>query len=160
MQVKYLNQALSRFSSTIVIPVNFALFTTSTLIGSAILYRDFEHLSTLATILSLFGIGIMFFGVYLITLEKEIEAASPESELLIERVSTPHLSPITFFPNNAIRLHSPIKYSMPQCIPKNIRRYASFQYPTRLFGVGSSSVDRPSHSRNDELLEIGYVSSE
>lgn len=170
MQVKYLNQALSRFNSTIVIPVNFALFTTSTLIGSAILYRDFEHLSTLATTLSLLGIGIMFFGVYLITLEKETEASiDSESSTQADRISTPHLAPIMLFPNSGLALPSPIKFSMPQGIPRQLRRYASFQYPTRMFGVGASSVDRPltlvsstldNRGNTDRVIDIGYGSCE
>ena len=33
LQVKYLNKSLANFSSTKVIPTNFVLFTTSTIIG-------------------------------------------------------------------------------------------------------------------------------
>lgn len=44
MQVKYVNNALQRFDSTQVIPVQFVMFTLSVIIGSAVLYRDFEKL--------------------------------------------------------------------------------------------------------------------
>ena len=45
MQIKYLNRALSRFDATQVIPTQFVLFTLSVIIGSAVLYRDFERTS-------------------------------------------------------------------------------------------------------------------
>ncbi|KAJ3130095.1 hypothetical protein HK098_006154 [Nowakowskiella sp. JEL0407] len=67
LQIKYLNKSLSRFDSTEVIPTNFVLFTTSTIIGSAVLYHDFSRMSQHAVILSLLGISCMFLGVSLIT---------------------------------------------------------------------------------------------
>ncbi|KAG0132642.1 magnesium transporter, partial [Tuber indicum] len=42
LQVNYVNRALQRFDSTQVIPTQFVLFTISVILGSAILYRDFE----------------------------------------------------------------------------------------------------------------------
>ncbi|CUS09466.1 unnamed protein product [Tuber aestivum] len=42
LQVKYVNRAFQRFDSTQVIPTQFVLFTISVILGSAILYRDFE----------------------------------------------------------------------------------------------------------------------
>lgn len=42
MQIRYVNRALQRFDSTQVIPIQFVLFTISVIIGSAVLYRDFE----------------------------------------------------------------------------------------------------------------------
>ncbi|KAI5806460.1 magnesium transporter, partial [Peziza echinospora] len=42
LQIKYINRALQRFDSTQVIPTQFVLFTLSVIIGSGILYRDFE----------------------------------------------------------------------------------------------------------------------
>ncbi|KAG0172424.1 hypothetical protein DFQ28_010739 [Apophysomyces sp. BC1034] len=43
MQIKYLNKALQRFDSTAVIPTQFVLFTISAIIGSAVIYRDFDN---------------------------------------------------------------------------------------------------------------------
>ncbi|VDC06140.1 unnamed protein product [Peniophora sp. CBMAI 1063] len=42
-QVRYLNRALMRFDSKIVIPAQFVLFNLSAIVGSAILYGDFRH---------------------------------------------------------------------------------------------------------------------
>ena len=43
MQIKYVNRALQRFDATQVIPTQFVMFTLSVILGSAILYRDFER---------------------------------------------------------------------------------------------------------------------
>lgn len=42
MQIKYLNKALQRFDGVAVIPTQFVLFTISAIIGSAVIYRDFD----------------------------------------------------------------------------------------------------------------------
>ena len=67
MQIRYLNRALQRFDSTQVIPTQFVLFTLSVIIGSAVLYRDFE--STTADRAGKFvgGCLLTFIGVYFIT---------------------------------------------------------------------------------------------
>lgn len=67
MQIKYVNKALQRFDSTQVIPVQFVLFTLSVIIGSAILYRDFEHTTLERTVKFVCGCLLTFFGVFLIT---------------------------------------------------------------------------------------------
>ncbi|KAK8117493.1 uncharacterized protein PG998_005774 [Apiospora kogelbergensis] len=67
MQVRYVNKALQRFDSTQVIPIQFVLFTLSVIIGSAILYRDFERTTLQQGIKFIGGCALTFFGVFLIT---------------------------------------------------------------------------------------------
>ncbi|KAI9850929.1 MAG: hypothetical protein M1838_004815 [Thelocarpon superellum] len=67
LQIKYVNRALQRFDSTQVIPTQFVLFTLSVIVGSAILYRDFEHADAAQMMKFLFGCALTFLGVYLIT---------------------------------------------------------------------------------------------
>ncbi|KAI5928704.1 magnesium transporter NIPA-domain-containing protein [Camillea tinctor] len=67
MQVRYVNKALQRFDSTQVIPIQFVLFTLSVIIGSAILYRDFERTSAQQAAKFVGGCLLTFFGVFLIT---------------------------------------------------------------------------------------------
>ncbi|KAF8469179.1 magnesium transporter NIPA-domain-containing protein [Kalaharituber pfeilii] len=67
LQIKYVNRALQRFDSTQVIPTQFVLFTLSVIIGSAILYRDFEKIGQDRLTKFVFGCGFTFWGVYLIT---------------------------------------------------------------------------------------------
>ncbi|KAI1132970.1 DUF803-domain-containing protein [Nemania abortiva] len=67
MQVRYVNKALQRFDSTQVIPIQFVLFTLSVIIGSAVLYRDFERTTIEQAAKFVGGCLLTFFGVFLIT---------------------------------------------------------------------------------------------
>ncbi|KAI0180250.1 DUF803-domain-containing protein [Hypoxylon sp. FL1284] len=67
MQVRYVNKALQRFDSTQVIPIQFVLFTLSVIIGSAVLYRDFERTTAQQAAKFVGGCLLTFFGVFLIT---------------------------------------------------------------------------------------------
>ncbi|KAG4027493.1 hypothetical protein MFRU_029g00170 [Monilinia fructicola] len=67
MQVRYVNRALQRFDSTQVIPVQFVIFTLSVITGSAILYRDFEKVTSENAVKFIGGCMLTFFGVWLIT---------------------------------------------------------------------------------------------
>ena len=67
MQIRYLNRALQNFASTQVIPVQFVIFTLSVIVGSAVLYRDFEKTDVDHALKFIFGCLLTFSGVYLIT---------------------------------------------------------------------------------------------
>ena len=67
MQIRYLNRALSRFNSTQVIPTQFVMFTISVIVGSAVLYRDFESADAERVGKFVGGCAMTFLGVYLIT---------------------------------------------------------------------------------------------
>ncbi|KAF5855802.1 hypothetical protein ETB97_008425 [Aspergillus alliaceus] len=67
MQIRYINRALQRFDSTQVIPTQFVLFTLSVIIGSAVLYRDFENYTFDRAGKFIGGCGLTFLGVYFIT---------------------------------------------------------------------------------------------
>ncbi|KAF2653732.1 DUF803-domain-containing protein [Lophiostoma macrostomum CBS 122681] len=67
MQIKYVNRALQRFDATQVIPVQFVLFTLSVILGSAVLYRDFERTSGEEAGKFVGGCALTFLGVWLIT---------------------------------------------------------------------------------------------
>ena len=67
LQIRYVNRALQRFDSTQVIPTQFVLFTISVIIGSAVLYRDFESATVDRVAKFIGGCLLTFMGVYLIT---------------------------------------------------------------------------------------------
>ncbi|KAI5299909.1 hypothetical protein KEM55_001044 [Ascosphaera atra] len=67
MQIRYINRALQRFDSTQVIPTQFVMFTLSVIVGSAIVYRDFECATWKSGAHFICGCTLTFFGVYLIT---------------------------------------------------------------------------------------------
>ncbi|KIL68150.1 hypothetical protein M378DRAFT_196633 [Amanita muscaria Koide BX008] len=65
-QIRFLNRALIRFDSKVVIPIQFVLFTLSAIIGSAILYGDFQKATFHQTVTFLYGVGTTFAGVFTI----------------------------------------------------------------------------------------------
>ena len=67
MQIRYINRALRHFDSTQVIPTQFVMFTLSVIIGSAVLYRDFESTTASQAAKFIGGCFMTFLGVYLIT---------------------------------------------------------------------------------------------
>lgn len=67
LQIKYVNRALQRFDSTSVIPTQFVLFTISVIVGSAVLYRDFEKLGGNEVAVFVGGCGLTFVGVWFLT---------------------------------------------------------------------------------------------
>ncbi|KAB5570323.1 DUF803 domain membrane protein [Coniochaeta sp. 2T2.1] len=66
MQIRYVNRALQRFDSTQVIPIQFVTFTLCVILGSGVLYRDFERTSARQAAKFVGGCLLTFFGVYLI----------------------------------------------------------------------------------------------
>ncbi|CZR54700.1 uncharacterized protein PAC_04584 [Phialocephala subalpina] len=95
MQVRYVNKSLQRFDSTQVIPVQFVMFTLSVIIGSAILYRDFEKTTPERALKFIGGCLLTFFGVYLITSgrpnrDEEDEESDEEGEERIGLLNQEH----------------------------------------------------------------------
>lgn len=91
MQVRYVNKALQRFDSTQVIPVQFVLFTLSVIIGSAVLYRDFERRTAEDAGKFVAGCALTFLGVWCITSgraeqEDDESERAPEDEDAIDLV--------------------------------------------------------------------------
>lgn len=89
MQVRYLNRSLAHFDSTVspfqkhllwnitllmkqkrVIPCQFCTFTISTIVGSAILYRDFEKMDTRSITGFILGCLLTFLGVWITSYKK------------------------------------------------------------------------------------------
>jgi len=84
LQIKYVNRALQRFDSTQVIPTQFVLFTLSVIIGSGILYRDFEKIGSDRLTKFIFGCGFTFWGVYLITSGRVTKEEDEDDQLAEE----------------------------------------------------------------------------
>ncbi|GAA5933896.1 hypothetical protein JCM3775_000318 [Rhodotorula graminis] len=67
LQVNYVNKSLQRFESRVVIPTQYMTFALSTIVGSAILYRDFEGVALPSLVNFSFGCVVSAGGVYLLT---------------------------------------------------------------------------------------------
>lgn len=77
-QITYLNRALQRFDSREVIPTQFVMFTISAIVGSAILYREFDNMEAHRLINFFFGCLTTFAGVYILTRAKNEEGNGHE----------------------------------------------------------------------------------
>ncbi|KAF5393723.1 hypothetical protein D9757_000171 [Collybiopsis confluens] len=82
-QIRYLNRALMRFDSKIVIPIQFVLFNLSAIVGSAILFGDFRKASFHQVVTFLYGCAATFVGVFIIawsSQNNEADLEDPETE--------------------------------------------------------------------------------
>lgn len=82
LQIRYVNKALQRFDSTQVIPIQFVMFTLCVILGSAILYRDFEKTTLQQAEKFIGGCLLTFFGVFLITTGRQHKNDDDEDMLL------------------------------------------------------------------------------
>lgn len=83
LQVKYLNQAMKNFESTIVVPTNFVFFTISAIVAGIIFYKEFYGMTAIEIFMFLFGCVMSFVGVYFIvggrgSVEVVVQAAKVE----------------------------------------------------------------------------------
>ncbi|KAG0303447.1 hypothetical protein BGZ98_006661, partial [Dissophora globulifera] len=101
LQIKFLNKSLQRFDSTQVIPTQFVLFTASAIIGSGILYNDFDEMDFNKGFNFLTGCCMTFLGVYFITSHRDkndtVTPATGNTEWLLS--SQPHFSQSTHRPS-------------------------------------------------------------
>lgn len=67
VQIKFLNQAMMSFDSTVVVPTNFVFFTISAIVAGIVFYKEFWGMSATAICMFLFGCFLSFIGVYFIT---------------------------------------------------------------------------------------------
>ncbi|KAK0468054.1 magnesium transporter NIPA-domain-containing protein [Desarmillaria tabescens] len=87
-QIRYLNRALMRFDSKIVIPTQFVLFNLSAIVGSALLYGDFQKASFHQIVTFLYGCAATFAGVYIIARSPSDNNASDQSEDQVQTEDT------------------------------------------------------------------------
>ncbi|NXU53984.1 NPAL2 protein, partial [Turnix velox] len=72
-QVKFLNQAMHLYEATAVVPINFVLFTTISIISGVIFYQEFQSAALLSVFMFLFGCLLSFLGVFVIARNKREE---------------------------------------------------------------------------------------
>ncbi|TCD66821.1 hypothetical protein EIP91_000899 [Steccherinum ochraceum] len=79
-QIRYLNRALMRFDSKVVVPTQFVFFNLSAIVGSAILYGDFKRATFHQFVTFLYGCGATFLGVFIITWTQRAPDEEDEGE--------------------------------------------------------------------------------
>jgi len=71
-QMNYLNKALDIFNTSLVTPIYYVMFTTLTIIASAILFREWEVMGSKDTIGAICGFLTIIFGVFLLHAFKDV----------------------------------------------------------------------------------------
>src|SRR5690606_16295640 len=138
LQIKYLNRALQRFDSTQVIPIQFVLFTISVIVGSAILYRDFEKLDRKRLIRFVIGCALTFGGVWLISSDRPTNDAHDHLETDPE--ATPEPTPL---PTPSIASTTNINQTVPPTPSEPINAP---------HGLLSTTRQRPVYDRTDTAV--------
>ena len=147
MQVRYVNRALQRFDSTQVIPVQFAMFTISVIIGSAILYRDFEKATGDSVGKFIGGCLLTFFGVYLITSGRPQRDDDEEEDELDEDGE------------ERIGLINQDLNDEENVTPRRESNFGSFRQPSGPVHSGDGMYDEPPQSRRSSRVSFAEPSS-
>ncbi|KAH9491712.1 NIPA-like protein 2, partial [Bulinus truncatus] len=66
IQIKFVNMAMKNHDATIVVPVNFVIFTISAILAGIIFYKEFYGMTGMQITLFLFGCALSFMAVYFI----------------------------------------------------------------------------------------------
>ncbi|KAK7100815.1 NIPA-like protein 2 [Littorina saxatilis] len=69
IQVKYLNQAMKNFNSSIVVPTNFVFFTMSAILAGIVFYKEFNGMTSMDIGMFILGCLLSFVAVYFITVD-------------------------------------------------------------------------------------------
>lgn len=72
IQMNYLNKSLDIFNTSLVTPIYYVMFTTLTIIASAILFREWEELTTVEVIGALCGFITIVCGIFLLHAFKDV----------------------------------------------------------------------------------------
>lgn len=92
IQMNYLNKALDIFNTSIVTPIYYVMFTTLTIIASAILFQEWKFLENPAKDLvgALCGFGTIIFGVFLLHAFKDFTVTVSDLLTLTSRQNGHH----------------------------------------------------------------------
>jgi hypothetical protein len=94
-QIRYLNRALMKFDSKHVIPTQFVMFTLTAIIGSAILYRDFEDITLHKMISFIYGVLTVFLAIFILTYSPSTPSAGTHPLVTLDDPISAITSPIS-----------------------------------------------------------------
>ncbi|KAI9026890.1 magnesium transporter NIPA-domain-containing protein [Hyaloraphidium curvatum] len=89
-QMNYFNKALDIFSTNIVTPVYYVLFTTATIVASVILFQGFNDATTVQVISVFCGFITIFVGVFLLNTSRYHQQAASHNPLLDKPANGSH----------------------------------------------------------------------
>ncbi|KAF8935924.1 hypothetical protein BGZ58_004732 [Dissophora ornata] len=157
LQIKFLNRSLQRFDSTQVIPTQFVLFTTCAIIGSGILYNDFDEMDFNKGFNFLTGCCMTYLGVYFITSHRDKEDPATQqtaanSEWLL--TPQPHFAPVRHRPSIDSFNGGRVMY------PQDRNRSGSVMEQGRMPGQSVGYIIPPGHPHHrTSRLSLGPESS-
>jgi hypothetical protein len=105
IQVRDINRALMRYGTSQVMPVYYVLFTLASICGSVVLYHEFAVVSGSRRLIFLAGCCITFFGVILITGNRDSESSADASAEDSDGTLLEFLGPSTSFEDRE-RVHT------------------------------------------------------
>jgi hypothetical protein len=127
MQIRYVNKALQRFDSTQVIPIQFVMFTLCVIIGSAVLYRDFERTNAEQATKFVGGCLLTFFGVFLITSGRE--QSHDDDEILSEAADFEDTIGLANQDGNAVSTYQDVQgFSTPKSQSRRSSHLSNFNH--------------------------------
>ncbi|KAF8981900.1 hypothetical protein BGZ46_002141 [Entomortierella lignicola] len=155
LQIKFLNKSLQRFDSTQVIPTQFVLFTTSAIVGSGVLYNDFNEMDFTKGLHFLTGCCMTFLGVYFITSKRENDESINQIDVVNAEWSLAPQNQLSAFqhrPSLDPLISRRTIYPMGNGIPESLMEQGVTTSPTQNFGyVIPQSPHHP--SRNGAVVE-------
>ncbi|XP_059149393.1 NIPA-like protein 2 [Physella acuta] len=88
IQIKFVNLAMKNYEATIVVPVNFVIFTISAILAGIIFYKEFYGMNGIQVTLFLFGCALSFMAVYFIAVGRTGNFSGNKSDLHPQHVSS------------------------------------------------------------------------
>ncbi|KAK3767202.1 hypothetical protein RRG08_018072 [Elysia crispata] len=81
IQIKFVNLAMKSYDATVVVPVNFVIFTLSAILAGIIFYKEFYGMNGLRITMFVFGCILSFMGVYFIAVGRADNSAPQKQDL-------------------------------------------------------------------------------
>lgn len=103
-QVKFLNEAMALFDTTVVMPTNFVFFTISAIMSGIVFYQEFYGLTFLEVFMFLFGAFLSFTGVFFLTGDRNDDLdiqMTRKSRNVVETESSSSTTELNYLPVEA-----------------------------------------------------------
>ncbi|XP_012943184.1 NIPA-like protein 2 isoform X2 [Aplysia californica] len=88
VQIKFVNLAMKNYEATIVVPVNFVIFTISAILAGIVFYKEFYGMNGLQITMFLFGCALSFMAVYFIAVGKMTSGTGAKPDLQPQNVAS------------------------------------------------------------------------
>ncbi|GFN74612.1 nipa-like protein 2 [Plakobranchus ocellatus] len=91
IQIKFVNLAMKSYDATVVVPVNFVIFTLSAILAGIIFYKEFYGMNGLRITMFTFGCILSFMGVYFIAVGRAENTAPQKPDVEPQHVISDYI---------------------------------------------------------------------